>query len=33
MLGRPIRGHITAQKTGHSDNARMANLIKETFLE
>jgi UDP-3-O-acyl N-acetylglucosamine deacetylase len=33
MLGRPIRGHVTAQKTGHSDNARMANLIKETFLE
>ena len=32
LLGRPIRGRITAQKTGHADNARMVNLIKEAFL-
>jgi UDP-3-O-[3-hydroxymyristoyl] N-acetylglucosamine deacetylase len=32
LLGRPIRGKITAQKTGHSDNAQMLNLIKETYL-
>ncbi len=32
LLGRPIRGKVTAQKTGHSDNARMVNLIKETFV-
>ena len=32
LLGRPIRGKITAQKTGHSENARMITLIKETFL-
>lgn len=31
LLGRPIRGKITAQKTGHSENARMINLIKETY--
>lgn len=33
MLGRPIRGRVTAQKTGHADNARMVNLIRETYLE
>lgn len=33
LLGRPIRGRITAQKTGHTDNAKMVNLIKETFLK
>ena len=32
LLGRPIRGKITAQKTGHADNAKMVNLIKEKFL-
>lgn len=32
LLGRYIRGRITAQKTGHSDNARMVNLIKEEYL-
>ncbi|MCP4219425.1 MAG: UDP-3-O-acyl-N-acetylglucosamine deacetylase, partial [bacterium] len=32
LLGRPIRGKITAQKTGHTENARMVNLIKDTFL-
>jgi UDP-3-O-[3-hydroxymyristoyl] N-acetylglucosamine deacetylase len=33
LLGRPIKGKITAQKTGHSDNARMVNLIKETYFQ
>lgn len=33
LLGHPIRGKITAQKTGHSDNTQMVNLIKETYLE
>lgn len=33
LLGRPIRGKITAQKTGHAENARMINLIKENFLK
>jgi len=33
LLGRPIRGRITAQKTGHTDNAKMVNLIKDTFLK
>lgn len=32
LLGRPIRGKVTAYKTGHSDNIKMVNLIKETFL-
>jgi UDP-3-O-acyl N-acetylglucosamine deacetylase len=32
MLGRHIKGKITAQKTGHFENARMLNLIKEKFL-
>lgn len=32
LLGRPIRGKITAQKTGHTENTRMVNLIKENFL-
>ncbi len=32
LLGRPIRGRIVAQKTGHTDNAKMVNLIKDTFL-
>jgi len=32
LLGRPLRGKITAQKTGHSDNAQIVNLIKEAFL-
>lgn len=31
LLGRPIRGKITAQKTGHCENTRMVNLIKENF--
>ncbi|MCP5050898.1 MAG: UDP-3-O-[3-hydroxymyristoyl] N-acetylglucosamine deacetylase [bacterium] len=31
LLGRPIRGKITAQKTGHTENAQMVNLIKENF--
>lgn len=33
LLGRPIRGKVTAQKTGHSENGRMVNLIKETFVD
>lgn len=32
LLGRPIRGKITARKTGHTENARMVNLIKDSFL-
>lgn len=32
LLGRPIRGKITAQKTGHTENATMVNLIKESFI-
>ncbi len=31
LLGRPIRGKIIAQKTGHADNAQMVNLIKERY--
>jgi len=31
LLGRPIRGKITAQKTGHFDNSKMVNLIKEEY--
>ena len=33
LLGRPIRGKIIAQKTGHTDNAKMVNMIKDTFLK
>jgi UDP-3-O-acyl-N-acetylglucosamine deacetylase len=32
LLGRPIRGKITAQKTGHFENVQMVNLIKETYI-
>ncbi len=32
LLGRPIKGRITAQKTGHTENLAMVNLIKETFI-
>ena len=32
LLGRAIRGKITAQKTGHSENAQLVKLIKETFI-
>jgi UDP-3-O-[3-hydroxymyristoyl] N-acetylglucosamine deacetylase len=32
LLGHPIRGRIIAQKTGHTENTRMVNLIKETYL-
>ncbi|MCP5107315.1 MAG: UDP-3-O-[3-hydroxymyristoyl] N-acetylglucosamine deacetylase, partial [bacterium] len=31
LLGRPIRGKVTAQKTGHSENAQMVNLIKQSL--
>jgi hypothetical protein len=27
LLGRPIEGHITASKTGHSDNLAMVKAI------
>ncbi len=33
LLGRPIRGRVIAQKTGHTDNAKMVNMIKDTFLK
>jgi UDP-3-O-acyl N-acetylglucosamine deacetylase len=33
LLGRPIRGKITAQKTGHSENTKMVNMIKDAFLK
>ncbi|MEN8152580.1 MAG: UDP-3-O-acyl-N-acetylglucosamine deacetylase [Acidobacteriota bacterium] len=33
LLGRPLRGKIVAQKTGHSDNAKLVNLIKEKYLD
>ncbi len=33
LLGRPIRGRVTAQMTGHTDNVKMVNLIKDTFLK
>ena len=32
LLGCPIKGKITAQKTGHFDNAKMVNLIKEKYI-
>lgn len=32
LLGRPIRGRIEAQKTGHSENSLLVNLIKEKYL-
>ncbi len=31
LLGRPIRGHITARKTGHSDNIALLRLVREHF--
>lgn len=33
LLGRPIRGRVIAQRTGHTDNAKMVNMIKDTFLK
>ena len=33
LLGRPIRGKITAQKTGHRENSVLVNLIKEKYLK
>jgi len=32
LLGSPIRARVTAQKTGHSENAQMVNLIRQTFI-
>lgn len=31
LLGHPIRGKITAQKTGHTENTQLVHLIKETY--
>jgi UDP-3-O-acyl N-acetylglucosamine deacetylase len=33
LLGRPLRGKITAQKTGHTENTKMVNMIKDTFMK
>lgn len=33
LLGQPIRGKITAQKTGHSENSRMVKLIKQVYID
>ncbi len=33
LLGRPLRGRIIAQKTGHSENGELVNLIKEKYLQ
>jgi UDP-3-O-[3-hydroxymyristoyl] N-acetylglucosamine deacetylase len=32
LLGCPLRGRIIAQKTGHRENARMVNLLREKYL-
>lgn len=31
LLGRPIRGRITARKTGHGDNAALLRILRERF--
>jgi UDP-3-O-acyl N-acetylglucosamine deacetylase len=31
LLGRPIRGHVTARMTGHSDNVALLKLLRERF--
>jgi UDP-3-O-acyl N-acetylglucosamine deacetylase len=31
LLGHPIRGRITAQKTGHTENTQLVHMIKETY--
>lgn len=31
LLGRPIQGHIIAERTGHADNVRFAQYLKEMF--
>lgn len=33
LTGHPIRARITAQKTGHTENAAMVNLIKEKYVK
>lgn len=33
LLGRPIRGKITAQKTGHSENALMVKRLEEVYVK
>ncbi|MFN7971880.1 MAG: UDP-3-O-acyl-N-acetylglucosamine deacetylase [Acidobacteriota bacterium] len=32
LLGRPIRGHIRARKTGHEDNVALVKLIQSRYL-
>ena len=31
LLGRPIRGRITARKTGHSDNVALLRILRARF--
>jgi UDP-3-O-acyl N-acetylglucosamine deacetylase len=31
LLGRPLRGRVTASMTGHSDNVRLLRLLRERF--
>jgi UDP-3-O-acyl-N-acetylglucosamine deacetylase len=31
LLGRPLRGHIRARKTGHSDNIALMREIKQAY--
>ena len=31
LLGRPLEGHITASKTGHSDNLAMVKAIRASL--
>jgi UDP-3-O-[3-hydroxymyristoyl] N-acetylglucosamine deacetylase len=31
LLGRPIRGRITARRTGHSDNAELLRVLRQRF--
>ncbi len=33
LLGRPLRARITAQMTGHTENAAMVRLLKEKYLK
>jgi UDP-3-O-acyl-N-acetylglucosamine deacetylase len=31
LLGRPLRGFVTARRTGHSDNVALLRLLRERF--
>jgi len=31
LLGRPLRGHVTARKTGHSDNIALLREIRKAM--